>query len=126
MSFILIFFFFSSRRRHTRWNCDWSSDVCSSDLITFTGDPLPDSLEITGSPEATVYVAIDEGAESNLVVKICDVGPDGHSALVTTGWAKASHQRGHDEPLEFRIPLWATSYVVQAGHRLRLSISCSD
>src|SRR5438309_9015457 len=26
------FFFFSSRRRHTRWNCDWSSDVCSSDL----------------------------------------------------------------------------------------------
>src|SRR6266481_5136293 len=28
----LIFFFFSSRRRHTRWNCDWSSDVCSSDL----------------------------------------------------------------------------------------------
>src|SRR5438309_7770093 len=27
-----VFFFFSSRRRHTRWNCDWSSDVCSSDL----------------------------------------------------------------------------------------------
>src|SRR6267143_6781939 len=28
-----LFFFFSSRRRHTRWNCDWSSDVCSSDLL---------------------------------------------------------------------------------------------
>src|SRR6266571_7798007 len=27
-----IFFFFSSRRRHTRLTCDWSSDVCSSDL----------------------------------------------------------------------------------------------
>src|SRR5205085_1649382 len=27
------FFFFSSRRRHTRFDCDWSSDVCSSDLI---------------------------------------------------------------------------------------------
>src|SRR5215208_991682 len=27
-----IFFFFSSRRRHTRWPRDWSSDVCSSDL----------------------------------------------------------------------------------------------
>src|SRR5260370_23173653 len=25
-------FFFSSRRRHTRFKCDWSSDVCSSDL----------------------------------------------------------------------------------------------
>src|SRR6185369_8385896 len=26
-------FFFSSRRRHTRFKCDWSSDVCSSDLL---------------------------------------------------------------------------------------------
>src|SRR5689334_24520868 len=30
----VLLFFFSSRRRHTRWNCDWSSDVCSSDLAT--------------------------------------------------------------------------------------------
>src|SRR2546430_4487403 len=27
-----VIFFFSSRRRHTRFDCDWSSDVCSSDL----------------------------------------------------------------------------------------------
>src|SRR5256885_11261519 len=39
-------FFFSSRRRHTRLQGDWSSDVCSSDLVTFDeastvfGDPL--------------------------------------------------------------------------------------
>src|SRR5438477_5360071 len=31
-SFFFFFFFFSSRRRHTRLTCDWSSDVCSSDL----------------------------------------------------------------------------------------------
>src|SRR2546427_3759748 len=30
------FFFFSSRRRHTRFDCDWSSDVCSSDLNFIT------------------------------------------------------------------------------------------
>src|SRR6266567_6851529 len=30
---MLFFFFFSSRRRHTRFDCDWSSDVCSSDLV---------------------------------------------------------------------------------------------
>src|SRR6266487_6303834 len=29
---MLLVFFFSSRRRHTRWTGDWSSDVCSSDL----------------------------------------------------------------------------------------------
>src|SRR5205807_7320322 len=28
-----VFFFFSSRRRHTRLQGDWSSDVCSSDLV---------------------------------------------------------------------------------------------
>src|SRR5438270_2016608 len=33
----MIFFFFSSRRRHTRFDCDWSSDVCSSDLLEGTG-----------------------------------------------------------------------------------------
>src|SRR5260370_5074291 len=31
----VLFFFFSSRRRHTRFKCDWSSDVCSSDLFFF-------------------------------------------------------------------------------------------
>src|SRR2546430_4190782 len=30
-----ICFFFSSRRRHTRFDCDWSSDVCSSDLASY-------------------------------------------------------------------------------------------
>src|SRR6266487_6261317 len=30
-----VFFFFSSRRRHTRWTGDWSSDVCSSDLDAY-------------------------------------------------------------------------------------------
>src|SRR5580765_8743948 len=29
-------FFFSSRRRHTRWTGDWSSDVCSSDLPAYS------------------------------------------------------------------------------------------
>src|SRR5260221_8950680 len=42
------FFFFSSRRRHTRSLCDWSSDVCSSDLKTESkrdSDELPFDLE---------------------------------------------------------------------------------
>src|SRR5688572_19632497 len=49
LSVFLFFFFFSSRRRHTRFDCDWSSDVCSSDLldidastreVTKAGDPV--------------------------------------------------------------------------------------
>src|SRR5256886_11045218 len=40
-----VFFFFSSRRRHTRFDCDWSSDVCSSDLW-HDSTPLPWNAEI--------------------------------------------------------------------------------
>src|SRR6266568_2753284 len=40
-----MFFFFSSRRRHTRWNCDWSSDVCSSDLVETLGRDRAERLD---------------------------------------------------------------------------------
>src|SRR2546430_706087 len=35
---LVIYFFFTSRRRHTRFDCDWSSDVCSSDLAQDDSD----------------------------------------------------------------------------------------
>src|SRR5437588_4337384 len=38
--FCFFFFFFSSRRRHTRSLCDWSSDVCSSDLCVWCAAPV--------------------------------------------------------------------------------------
>src|SRR5439155_2281261 len=38
---VVRYFFFSSRRRHTRWPRDWSSDVCSSDLLP----PVPPAPE---------------------------------------------------------------------------------
>src|SRR5689334_25209551 len=38
---LVLNFFFSSIRRHTMWNCDWSSDVCSSDLRAHGGDVVP-------------------------------------------------------------------------------------
>src|SRR5690348_17713523 len=45
--YIYFFFFFSSRRRHTRWTGDWSSDVCSSDLVVvgqYVADLLVEQL----------------------------------------------------------------------------------
>src|SRR2546430_7756645 len=44
LNYLYAFFFFSSRRRHTRFDCDWSSDVCSSDLIAIRGATLPDHV----------------------------------------------------------------------------------
>src|SRR5260370_37959408 len=45
----MVLFFFSSRRRHTRFKCDWSSDVCSSDL-TLTVNAAAVAPTITTQP----------------------------------------------------------------------------
>src|SRR2546430_4268753 len=45
-------FFFSSRRRHTRFDCDWSSDVCSSDLGHPRRPSPPRPPERSGWPSA--------------------------------------------------------------------------
>lgn len=102
--------------------------------LTYTSEPLPQDLEITGSPEATLYLALEDGDDVNLVVKLCDVAPDGRSALITTGWLKASHHASHAQPaalplgaiFEFHVSLWATSYQVPRGHCLRVSVACAD
>src|SRR3989454_8643025 len=41
---IVFIFFFSSRRRHTRLQGDWSSDVCSSDLVECLPEDIPDHI----------------------------------------------------------------------------------
>src|SRR5207237_10403956 len=52
---IFFYFFFSSRRRHTRFKCDWSSDVCSSDVEgrncgkRFRLDDLPKGEELAAA-----------------------------------------------------------------------------
>src|SRR4051812_50177566 len=51
---VFAFFFFSSRRRHTRLTCDWSSDVCSSDLNRFG---LSAALSGRAGPEAIQAIA---------------------------------------------------------------------
>src|SRR5690625_2006729 len=47
-------FFFSSRRRHTRWPRDWSSDVCSSDLETPRERRADDTAPEEGAPGRSV------------------------------------------------------------------------
>src|SRR3712207_9311956 len=53
------FFFFSSRRRHTRYWRDWSSDVCSSDL----GDRST-ALALTAAAAAPVIVVVTAGTDN--------------------------------------------------------------
>src|SRR6266508_6390184 len=78
------FFFFSSRRRHTRWPRDWSSDVCSSDLrqrwFELIWDPdeqrfgvpafiaVPDSVDALDSHVQDARDRFDKGEPGLLVI----------------------------------------------------------
>src|SRR2546426_5770916 len=55
---LLFFFFFSSRRRHTRLQGDWSSDVCSSDLI-LSGVPTNYIIDRSGHVRYAKAAAFD-------------------------------------------------------------------
>src|SRR5256886_9860699 len=76
------FFFFSSRRRHTRFDCDWSSDVCSSDLFLWPGTPVQAStvresilangmkvllVEVPKAPVVTVQIWYRVGSRNEVM-----------------------------------------------------------
>src|SRR5271170_6343051 len=67
----LRFFFFSSRRRHTRSTRDWSSDVCSSDLIAQAGSRGKVGFRTVKSILPDVVNRIDERSEERRVGKEC-------------------------------------------------------
>src|SRR2546430_6005487 len=88
------FFFFSSRRRHTRFDCDWSSDVCSSDLDR-QGNTLSWATSggcgFRGSRKSTPFaaqvaaekagVAAQEHGVKNVEVRVGGPGPGRESAV---------------------------------------------
>src|SRR5689334_17156604 len=71
-------FFFSSRRRHTRWNCDWSSDVCSSDLGR---EPV---LSLTPSPGNVDVMVASELIEAGRAMTNGYVSPDRTTLIAST------------------------------------------
>src|SRR5215510_9595349 len=71
-------FFFSSRRRHTRWPRDWSSDVCSSDLgrtiVIDHGHQISTLYGHLAKPDVVRGQTVEEGAEIGLI------GATGHAS----------------------------------------------
>src|SRR5256885_7785237 len=65
---IWILFFFSSRRRHTRLQGDWSSDVCSSDLEAKIAFEIPSGNELASRLDGvlqTLYLLFNEGYKAS-------------------------------------------------------------
>src|SRR5690606_40617244 len=98
--------FFSSRRRHTRFSRDWSSDVCSSDLLTaaFTGthfvfvgptSPHPELQSVIGALAARPNVHFLGGKhvdELPAYVRRFDIGKIGRASCRVTGQMPAIGQ----------------------------------
>src|SRR5690625_5376743 len=69
------FFFFSSRRRHTRWPRDWSSDVCSSDLLAADSDVVLLSLPTPAVVTGVVGELVEAGASGLRVLDTSTIDP---------------------------------------------------
>jgi putative CocE/NonD family hydrolase len=101
--------------------------------LVYTTAPLSRPIEVAGQPRLRLRVASDAPV-ATLVAKLCDVAPDGTSALVTRSLLNLSRHRSHTEPealtpgrpydvdLEFDCTAWRFA----AGHRVRLDLAGAD
>src|SRR3712207_2408354 len=113
---VYILFFFSSRRRHTRYWRDWSSDVCSSDLFIPGGWTI-ESLELSRCVGACRVVDLThvEGHVSRADLEAADVAGTARLLLKTRN---SDHdllgREGFDEDYA-AISLEAAEYLVEIG-----------
>jgi predicted acyl esterase len=101
--------------------------------LTYTTPSLEEDIEICGVPQALIQHA-STTPDALLVVKLCDVAPDGRSNLITSGWLDVDRSKRYpstwgevsDDGSTVHLNLIPTAYLVRAGHRLRVFVSGSD
>ena len=101
--------------------------------LVFEWEPLEGELEILG--HAALEVTLTSSAPVAYVsAKLCDVFPDGTSALVTRGLLNLAHRESSTTPRPLEpgvatsvtVELEATSWVFEPGHRVRLALAGAD
>lgn len=103
------------------------------DILVFTSDKLSEDVEVTGPLSMTLFFKTDQ-KDTDIVLRLCDVYPDGRSVLISEGgyrlgvmgYQTGKSQHSADKIHEIKVDLWATSMVFAKGHAIRLSISSSS
>jgi uncharacterized protein len=98
--------------------------------LSFTSAPLQSDLVILGNPATHLELCVDQ-PNALVVVRLCDVAPDGASTLITRGLLNLTHAKSHEHPEPLQegerfaadVKLQSTGQVVPAGHRLRVAVS---
>ncbi len=100
--------------------------------VTFESDPLAERFEILGYPEVTLELTSDR-PNALVVVRLCEVAPDGSSTLVTRALQNLTHRDSDEfpEPLEpgkryrVKVRLDACGHAFAAGNRIRVGVSAT-
>ncbi|MDQ6432564.1 CocE/NonD family hydrolase [Mesorhizobium sp. LHD-90] len=98
--------------------------------LCFDTEPLDEHLTLLGAPEIDLLVTVDQ-PHVNLAARLCDVYPDGTSALMTYGVLNLSQRDSHEfpepcpvgRPFRVRLKLNDFGRIVPKGHRVRLAIA---
>jgi hypothetical protein len=101
--------------------------------LVYDWPPLDEELEILGHPHVELTVSSSTPV-AFVSTKLCDVFPDGTSALVTRGILNLTHRESHERPEELEpgrgyrvtVELDATSWIWDRGHRVRLDLAGAD
>jgi uncharacterized protein len=101
--------------------------------LAYDWEPLHEELEILGHPKVRATITSPHPV-AFLSVRLCDVFPNGASALVSRGVLNLTHRIGHAAPIPLEVgtptavelELEATSWTFEAGHRVRLALAGSD
>ncbi len=103
------------------------------DVLLFTSKILTQPLEVTGRVRAKLWVASD-CPDTDFTVKLCDVHPDGLVLNICDGLVRMKYRRSLRKPELIRagavypveVDLWSTSFVFNAGHRLRVEVASAN
>lgn len=120
---------------------DQAAVEARSDVLTFTTAPFEQPLTVFGDVSATIY-ASSSAVDTDFVVRMCRVAPDGTSTSIADGIVRASWRESYagsgsyvsgiepspivpGEVYEYTISLWETAFTFAEGESLRVQITSS-
>jgi putative CocE/NonD family hydrolase len=103
------------------------------DVLVYTGEYLKDPVTIAGPVKIILFAATD-GPDTDWMVKLVDVYPDGYAMPVSEGILRARFREGLDkirlltpgQVYEYSIEMTGTANVFKPGHRIRIDITSSN